>query len=103
MSLFSTTLKVPVTVLSEAADQILSFADENADIFERICNSLLCLKGSNEWKGKSLEAAVEATEKNKKTFKATISEMEALGNFLKDFSTEMAAEDENIRQKINSI
>lgn len=103
MAWFSTTIKVPVVALQEYATRMQGFAEDSSDIFDRVYNSLLCLKGSGEWQGTSLEAIVHATEKNKKKFKETIDELQALATFLENFVTEISQKDEEIKTKINAV
>ena len=103
MSLFSTTIKVPISTLQTSAEKLTSYSTENSDIFDKIYNSLRCLEGSNEWKGASLTAAADATWNNKKNFEDAVNEMEQLAKFLSDFVTEMAEEDAKISKQINSI
>lgn len=98
-----TTIKVPVSTLQENASKMQSFAETNADVFDRLYNSLLCLKGSGEWQGTSLEAIVDATEKNRKKFEETIDELQALATFLDKFVTEISQKDEEIMKQINSV
>ena len=103
MAWFSTTIKVPVTALQEYATKMQGFADDNAAIFDRVYNSLLCLKGSGEWQGTSLEAIVSATEKNKEKFGDTIEELQALADYLQKFVAEISEKDEEIKNQINSV
>lgn len=103
MAFFSTTIKVPVAQLQENAAKMQNFAETNADIFDRVYNSLLCLKGSGEWQGTSLEAIVSATEKNKEKFGDTIEELQALAEYLQKFVTEISEKDEEIKKQINSV
>lgn len=103
MGLFSTTIKVPTPVLQDYANKMQEYADSNLDVFNRVYNSLLCLKGSGEWKGTSLEAIVSATEKNKEKFGDTIDELQALADFLQRFVTEISDKDEEIKKKINAV
>lgn len=103
MGLFSTTIKVPTPVLQDYANKMQEFADSNLDIFNRVYNSLLCLKGSGEWQGTSLEAIVSATEKNKEKFGDTIEELQALADYLQKFVTEISEKDEEIKKQINSV
>lgn len=103
MGLFSTTIKVPVSTLQDNASKMQIFADTNADVFDRVYQSLLCLKGSGEWQGTSLEAIVDATEKNRKKFEETIDELQALATFLENFVTEISKKDEEIKTKINAV
>ena len=103
MGWFSTTIKVPVSTLQENASKMQSFADTNADVFDRIYQSLLCLKGSGEWQGTSLEAMVSTTEKNKEKFSDTIDELQSLADFLQKFVTEISEKDEEIKNQINSV
>ena len=103
MAWFSTTIKVPVSTLQEHASKMQEYADSNLDVFNRVYNSLLCLKGSGEWKGTSLEAIVSATEKNKEKFGDTIDELQALADFLQKFVTEISDKDEEIKKKINAV
>ncbi len=103
MAWFSTTVKVPVSTLQDNASKMQSFADTNADVFDRVYQSLLCLKGSGEWQGTSLEAIVDATEKNRKKFEETIDELQALATFLDKFVTEISQKDEETKKQINSV
>lgn len=103
MALFSTTIKVPVSILQDNASKMQTFADENMAIFDKVYNSLLCLKGGGEWQGTSLEAIVDATAKNKKKFEETIDELQALATFLEKFVAEITAKDEEIKRQINSV
>lgn len=99
----NTTIKVPVSTLKDYASKMQSFSDTNADVFDRVYQSLLCLKGSGQWQGTSLEAIVEATEKNKKKFEETIDELQSLAAFLDKFVTEISQKDEEIKKQINSV
>ncbi|MBE6947730.1 MAG: hypothetical protein E7454_05720 [Ruminococcaceae bacterium] len=103
MAWFSTTIKVPVSTLQENATKMQGFAETNADVFDRVYNSLLCLKGSGGWQGTSLEAIVSATEKNKEKFGDTIEELQALADYLQKFVTEISEKDEEIKKQINSV
>ena len=103
MGLFSTTIKVPTSALQDYATKMKGFAETNTDIFDRVYNSLLCLKGSGEWQGTSLEAIVSATEKNKEKFGDTIEELQALADYLQKFVTEISEKDEEIKKQINSV
>lgn len=103
MGLFSTTIKVPVSTLQENATKMQGFAETNADVFNRVYNSLLCLKGSGEWQGTSLEAIVSATEKNRKKFEEAIDELQSLAEFLQKFVTEISKKDEEIKKQINAV
>lgn len=102
MALFSTTIKVPVSTLQDYASRMQGFADENADVFNRLYNSLQCLEGG-EWQGESLKAAMAATRQNRERFSETISELNQLANFMKKFADEMAAKDEEIKKNITSV
>ena len=99
----NTIIKVPVSTLQDNAAKMQSFADTNADVFDRVYQSLLCLKGSGEWQGTSLEAIVSATEKNKEKFRDTIEELQALADYLQKFVTEISQKDEEIKKQINSV
>ena len=103
MALFATTIKVPVPALRDYAAKMQEFADTNADVFNRVYNSLLCVKGSGEWKGTSLEAIVEATEKNKKKFEETIDELQSLAEYLEKFVSEISQKDEEIKKQIHAV
>lgn len=103
MALFSTKIKVPVSTLQDHADKICRYADDNEDIFDRIENSLICLRDSGEWQGESFEAALEAAQENQKKFKEAIKEMRELGEFLKDFVSEITARDKETERKITAI
>ena len=103
MALFSTTIKVPVSTLQEYAAKLQGFADDNRGIFNRVYNSLQCLRGSGEWIGASLEAAVEATEKNKDKFEDTMEELAALAEYMKNFANAMAEKDEEIKKSIQAV
>ena len=103
MSFFSTTLKVPISILQEKADKLTSLAEDNEAIFDTIYATLRCMEGSGEWLGLSLTAAVNATENNRKKFAQTVDEMKILAEFLKSFADEMAAADEEIKNNIHSI
>jgi len=100
---FEKEVRVPIGLLREYADQMQTFAETNTSVFDRLTNSLLCLKGSGEWQGTSLEAIVDATEKNKKKFEDTIDELQALATFLDKFVTEISEKDEEIKKQINSV
>ena len=102
-SAFEKDVRVPIGLLREYADQMQTFAETNASVFDRLTNSLLCMKGSGEWQGASLEAIVEATEKNKTKFEDTIDELQALATFLDKFVTEITQKDEDIKKQINSV
>lgn len=102
-NIFPTTIRIPIACLKENASKMQSIADTNADVFNRVYNSLLCMKGSGEWQGASLEAIVEATEKNKTKFEDTIDELQALATFLDKFVTEITQKDEDIKKQINSV
>ena len=45
----------------------------------------------------------ENIEKNKKKFKETIDELQALATFLENFVTEISQKDEEIKTKINAV
>ena len=101
--MFSTTIKVPVEVLQNNASKIIAFADDGEDIFDRILNTLLCMEGSGEWKGKSLTAAANATRANKEKYGEVIEEIRELGTFLRDFANAMEAKDCEIKAQIEAL
>lgn len=101
MGIYSTIIKVPVSTLRENATRIQVFAEDNADIFDRIYNILQAMESSGEWQGVSASKAAKATLKNKKKFSEAVSELNSLAEFLKDFSDEMVAEDQDIKNTIN--
>lgn len=103
MGLFSTTIKVPAAALKDYAAKMQGFAETNADVFDRVYKSLLCLKGSGQWRGSSLEEIVRVTEKNRKKFESTIDELQSLADFLDAFATEISKKDEEIKKQINAV
>lgn len=98
-----TTINVPLSTLQENARIMQDLADTNADIFDRVYNSLLCLRGSGQWQGVALEAIVVSTEANKKKFADTIAEMKALADFLNKFTREIKEKDIQIKNQINAV
>lgn len=102
-NLFEQRIRVPVGLLQEYAGKMQGFADTNADVFDRLYNSLLCLKENGEWQGTSLEAIVDTTEKNKKKFEETLDELQALATFLEKFVAEISKKDEQIKRQISAV
>lgn len=100
---FEKKIRVPVRLLQEYAGKMQGFADTNADVFDRLYNSLLCLKENGEWQGASLEAIMDATEKNKKKFEETLGELQALATFLEKFVAEISKKDEQIKRQIIAV
>lgn len=97
------TVKVPATTLQDYATKLQGFADDNSDIFDRVCNSLLSLEGSGEWKGESVSAAITATKENKERFSEAVTDLNELAKYLKRFADEIAAKDEELRIRISSV
>jgi uncharacterized protein YukE len=102
-STFGTSIKVPVSDLQEYARKMQEYADNSADIFDRINNSLICLRNNKQWQGISMDAAVAATQSNQKKFQEALSELQALAAFMKKFATEIEAEDEAIKKRILAV
>lgn len=98
-----TTINVPLGALQENARIMQELTDVNADVFDRVYNSLLCLKGGNQWQGTSLEAIVTATENNRKKFADTIAEMRSLAAFLDKFVVDMQQKDIQIKNQIDAV
>lgn len=103
MSMFSTTIKVPVSVLSDAATKLLGYADDNQDIFDRISNTLSNLEGSGEWKGDSMVALKAATASNKGKYGEAVNELYNLAGFLENYAREMEAKDQEIKSQIGAV
>lgn len=103
MNIQNASIKVPIAVLKESAEKLLSLADENEDVFDRIYNSLQSMEASSEWKGESLTAAVTATQENRKKFSDTIDEMHKLAAFLKNYADDMATKDAELKRRIESV
>lgn len=103
MARYARTVKVPVTTLQDYAAKLQGFADDNSDIFDRVCNSLLSLEGSGEWKGDSVTAAINATKENKEKFSEAVSDLNDLAKYLKKFADEMSAKDEELKIRITSV
>lgn len=102
MALFSTTIKVPASVLTDTAIKLQAYADDSDDIFDRILNTLSSLEGSGEWKGDSMSALKSATASNKGKFDEMVSDLNNLAGFLKNFAQEMEAKDQEIKSQIGS-
>lgn len=102
MSLFSTTIKVPVSVLTDTATKLQTYADDSADIFDRILNTLSSLEGSGEWKGDSMAALKTSTSSNKGKFEEMVNDLYNLAGFLENFAKEMEAKDQEIKSQIGS-
>ena len=103
MSISSTTIKVPVSVLLEKAQQLQAYADTNEDVFDRINNSLAALDGNGDWHGVSQATAVNATRNNKQKFSKAIKEMREMATFLQQFANDMAEKDVEIKSQIQSV
>lgn len=103
MSLFSTTIKVPASVLADTATKLLGYADDNTDVFDRILNTLSSLEGSGGWKGDSMAALKSATSSNKGTFGEAVTDLYNLAGFLENFVREMEAKDQEIKNQIGSV
>lgn len=96
-------INVPVEELKEAAARIQGFADDNADIFDQVYNSLQVLENNGEWKGISASAAANATRENKEKFSEAVEELAELAAFLKNFAEEIDTTDETLKMKINMV
>lgn len=103
MAFFSTTIKVPASVLSDTATKLLSYADENQDIFDRITNTLANLERTGEWKGDSMAALKAATTSNKGKYGEAVTDLYNLAGFLASFAKEMVAKDQEIKSQIGSV
>lgn len=100
---FGSTIRVPISELQEYARKLQGYADDSADVFDRIYNSLTSLRENKQWQGMSLEAVVAATQSNRQKFEETLDELQSLAAFLKKFADEMEAKDEEIRRKIVAV
>ncbi len=98
----SSTLRVPIRILEDCVKEIDGFADENADIFDKLLNGLRCLKGGGEWVGASADALITATEKNKKQFAMILKELSDLSKYIDSFVKELEKEDAEAAQKIRA-
>ena len=98
----SSVLKVPVQTLQDCIDKVNGFAQDNTDIFDKLLNSLRCLKGSGEWVGASADAVIIATEKNKKQFADVLEELSSLAEYMSTFLKELEKEDVEKAQKIRA-
>lgn len=94
---------VPLALLKSCADQIASLAEDNQDIFDSLYESLQCLKGSGEWVGKDLEAAMAATEANKARFRQVLAELQSLAEFLDSYTAELEGKDQELKKRILSV
>lgn len=103
MSLFSTTIKVPISTLQDSASRLTDYANDNSDIFDRLINILNAMESSGEWQGESMSAAISTVQSNQSKYEETISELNSLAKFLTDFSTSMSDEDSFIATQINAI
>ena len=102
MSWGSTTIKLSPADLAETATKLQAYADDSADIFDRILNTLSSLEGSGEWKGDSMAALKTATSSNKGKFEEMVNDLYNLAGFLENFAKEMEAKDQEIKSQIGS-
>lgn len=103
MSIFSTTIYVPLSTLQDCASKLSEYADDNSDIFDRLLNILSAMESSTEWQGESMTAAISAMESNQSKYQDAINDLNSLAKFLKDFSTRMAEKDAEIASEIQAI
>lgn len=103
MSFGSLTIKVSVSVLIDAAEKIHSYAEDTADVFDRLANHLNRISGHAGWEGSSMIEIQAATEKNQKTYNETVIDLENLAGFLEKYAIEMQAKDVDIKSEIDSV
>jgi uncharacterized protein YukE len=103
MSLFSTTIKVPLSILQDSASKLSSYADDNSDIFDRLLNILTTMESSGEWTGESMTAALTTIQSNQKKFEEVVSDLSELSKFLTDFTTQMSSKDSEIASQIRKV
>ena len=99
----STAIKVPVSFLQDAVQKLQTYADDNKDIFDKIKNSLEHMESSGDWKGESLAAAVEATQKNEEKFREAVNELNELASFLEEFVNSMVEKDAEVQKSITAV
>ena len=102
-SFLHTTIKIPVELLLAKADQLTEFAEQNEEIYDRIENMLISMQDSDEWSGKSMVAALNSIQNNKKKHNEAVSDLYSLANYLRNFAQAMAAKDEDLQSRIRSI
>ncbi len=101
--MLSTTIKVPLSVLTDVANKLLSHADDSQEIFDRITNTLSRLEESGEWKGKSMSALQSASLDNKRKYSEVVTDLYNLAGFLENFAREMEAKDQEIKTQIGAV
>lgn len=103
MAVNSTSIKVPVSTLQDAVLKLQTYADESNDLFDKIKNSMGRMESAGDWKGESLTAAVEATQKNEEKFREAVNELNELASFLEEFVNSMVEKDAEIQKSITAI
>ncbi len=100
--MFSSTIKVPVSTLTDVAEKIYDYAEDTADVFDRMANYLNRISGHAGWEGLSMREIMAATEKNQKKYRDLVTELKNLSGFLENFALEMEAKDQEIKANIES-
>lgn len=94
------TIQVPIELIRDTADKLFDYADQNADIFDRLHNSLQVLEESNAWRGQSMQAMKTATLQNRDRFEEALTELYALARFMKNYAKDMESADQEIKSRI---
>ena len=103
MSIFSTTILVPLSTLQDSASKLSGYAEDNTDVFDRLVNILEAMESNGEWQGKSVTAAISVMQGNRTKFQEAINDLNLLAKFLTDFSSKMTEKDAEIAAQIHGI
>ena len=101
--MLSSSIKISLSALTDAAEKIHGYAEDTADVFDRLANHLNRISGHAGWEGSSMIEIQAATEKNQKTYNETVTDLENLAGFLEKYALEMQAKDLDIKSEIDSV
>ena len=93
-------IQVPIELIRDTAEKLYEYADQNADIFDRLYNSLQVLEESSAWRGLSAQAAMKATLQNRDRFEEALNDLYDLAQFMKGYADDMESADQEIKAKI---
>ena len=93
-------IQVPIELIRDTADRLLEYADQNADIFDRLYNSLQVLEQSGAWRGLSIQAAMNATLQNQDRFDEALNDLYDLASFMRNFVNDIESADQHIKARI---
>ena len=64
---------------------------------------LISMQENGEWSGKSVTAAINSMQNNKKKHIEAVNDLYSLANYLRNFAQELAAKDEDLQSQIRSV